>query len=153
MPREDSAASVDLRQEFDAVGIEDILAQLDRELIQSLIAGGSYPDLASSDLQQAVDRLLGRGEAFSLAVASLKGRHFEIDGRAVAGVFVAFAQPPGAGERRSLGDAHQIKGQIPLRSFHACSPYRTSRVDVFCSACLKWRDANRAPGISARVPW
>jgi signal transduction histidine kinase len=39
-------------------------------------------------LQQAVERLLGRGEAFSLAVASLKGRHFEIDGRAVAGCAV-----------------------------------------------------------------
>ena len=45
------------------------------------------PSLAAN-LQQAVERLLGRGEAFSLAAASLKGRHFEIDGRAVAGCAV-----------------------------------------------------------------
>jgi len=42
----------------------------------------------AANLQQAVERLLGRGEAFSLAAASLKGRHFEIDGRAVAGCAV-----------------------------------------------------------------
>jgi signal transduction histidine kinase len=42
----------------------------------------------AANLQHAVERLLGRGEAFSLAAASLKGRHFEIDGRAVAGCAV-----------------------------------------------------------------
>ena len=42
------------------------------------------PALAAK-VQEAVERLLGRGEAFSIAAASLKGRHFEIDGRAIAG--------------------------------------------------------------------
>jgi signal transduction histidine kinase len=45
------------------------------------------PALATS-VRDAVDRLLERGEAFSIAAASLKGRHFEIDGRAVAGCAV-----------------------------------------------------------------
>jgi signal transduction histidine kinase len=52
-------------------------------------------------LQQAVERLLSRGEAFSLAAASLKGRHFEIDGRAVAGCAVVRIRDV-SGERLQL---------------------------------------------------
>jgi len=40
--------------------------QLDRELIQSLIASGSYPELASSDLQQAIDLVRFRPITLSL---------------------------------------------------------------------------------------
>ncbi len=40
--------------------------QLDRELIQNLIASGSYPELASSDLQQAVDLVRFRPIVLSL---------------------------------------------------------------------------------------
>jgi len=36
-------------------------------------------------LDQAVERLRQRGEGFSLTVASLAGRHFDIEGRAIAG--------------------------------------------------------------------
>ncbi|HEY1943314.1 MAG TPA: ATP-binding protein [Roseiarcus sp.] len=42
----------------------------------------------AANVGHAVERLLDRGEAFSIAAASLKGRHFEIDGRAVAGCAV-----------------------------------------------------------------
>jgi signal transduction histidine kinase len=42
------------------------------------------PDLAQK-MDQAVERLRERGEGFSVAVASTRGRHFEIEGRAVAG--------------------------------------------------------------------
>jgi signal transduction histidine kinase len=54
-----------------------------------VLAFGSWlePDLAAT-MDHAIERLLERGEAFSLAAASLKGRHFEIDGRAVAGCAV-----------------------------------------------------------------
>lgn len=40
--------------------------QLDRDLIQGLIASGSYPELASSDLQQAVDLVRFRPITLSL---------------------------------------------------------------------------------------
>jgi len=65
------------------------------------------PNLAAA-LQQAVGRLLNRGEAFSLAVASLHGRHFEIDGRAVAGCAVVRIRDV-SGERLQLArlrDSH-----------------------------------------------
>jgi signal transduction histidine kinase len=42
------------------------------------------PDLAQK-MEQAVERLRERGEAFSVAVAGSRGRHFEVEGRAVAG--------------------------------------------------------------------
>jgi signal transduction histidine kinase len=42
------------------------------------------PELAQK-LDQAVERLRQRGEAFSMTVASLAGRHFDVDGRAIAG--------------------------------------------------------------------
>jgi signal transduction histidine kinase len=42
------------------------------------------PDLALK-MDHAVERLRERGEAFSVAVASSRGRHFEVEGRAVAG--------------------------------------------------------------------
>jgi signal transduction histidine kinase len=45
------------------------------------------PGLAAT-MDKAIERLLARGEAFSLAAASLKGRYFEINGRAVAGCAV-----------------------------------------------------------------
>ena len=51
-----------------------------------ILAFGSWlePALAAK-AEEAVAKLLGRGEAFSITVASLKGRHFEIVGRAIAG--------------------------------------------------------------------
>jgi signal transduction histidine kinase len=42
------------------------------------------PDLAAR-VGEATERLLKRGEAFSTAVVSLRGRHLEIDGRPVSG--------------------------------------------------------------------
>ena len=42
------------------------------------------PALAAK-AEEAVGKLLSRGEAFSLTAAGLKGRHFEIFGRAIAG--------------------------------------------------------------------
>ncbi len=42
----------------------------------------------AANVEQAVVRLLERGEAFSTGAASPKGRHFEIDGRAIAGCAV-----------------------------------------------------------------
>jgi len=58
------------------------------------------PGLATT-MQQAVERLLGRGEAFSLAAAGLRGRHFEIDGRAIAGCAVVRIRDV-SGERLQL---------------------------------------------------
>ena len=60
-------------------------------------------------MDQAVERLLERGEAFSVAAASLKGRHFEIDGRAVAGCAVMRI-------RDVSGDRLQL---VRLRESHA----------------------------------
>jgi signal transduction histidine kinase len=61
----------------------------DAPLPRRILAFGSWlePDLAAT-MEHAIERLLERGEAFSLDAASLKGRHFEIDGRAVAGCAV-----------------------------------------------------------------
>ena len=42
------------------------------------------PDMAAK-ADEALQRLLQRGESFSLAAAGLKGRHFEVFGRAIAG--------------------------------------------------------------------
>ncbi len=74
-----------------------------------VLAFGSWlePGLAAT-LQQAVERLLERGEAFSLAAAGLRGRHFEIDGRAVAGCAVVRIRDV-SGERLQLArlrDSH-----------------------------------------------
>jgi signal transduction histidine kinase len=58
----------------------------DTPLPRRVLGFGSWlaPDLAQK-MDQAVERLRERGEGFSVAVASSRGRHFEIDGRAVAG--------------------------------------------------------------------
>ena len=67
----------------------DFALVADAPLPRRVLAFSSWlePSLASA-VQRAVERLLDRGEAFSIAAASLKGRHFEIDGRAVAGYAV-----------------------------------------------------------------
>jgi signal transduction histidine kinase len=67
----------------------DFALVADAPLARRVLSFGSWlePTLAAS-VQQAVERLLDRGEAFSIAGAGLKGRHFEIDGRAVAGCAV-----------------------------------------------------------------
>ena len=58
----------------------------DTPLPRRVLGFGSWlaPDLAQK-MDHAVERLRERGEGFSVAVASTRGRHFEIDGRAVAG--------------------------------------------------------------------
>jgi signal transduction histidine kinase len=58
----------------------------DAPLPRRVLGFGSWlaPELAQK-LDQAVERLRQRGEAFSITVASLAGRHFEVDGRAIAG--------------------------------------------------------------------
>jgi signal transduction histidine kinase len=58
----------------------------DAPLPRRVLGFGSWlaPDLAQK-LDQAVERLRRRGEAFSMTVASLAGRHFDIEGRAIAG--------------------------------------------------------------------
>jgi len=67
----------------------DFALVADAPLPRRVLAFSSWlePALAQT-VQGAVERLLGRGEAFSIAAASPKGRHFEIDGRAVAGCAV-----------------------------------------------------------------
>ena len=47
-------------------------------------AGWLEPDMADK-AEEALQRLLQRGESFSLTAAGLKGRHFEVFGRAIAG--------------------------------------------------------------------
>ena len=56
----------------------------DAPLPRRVLGFGSWlaPDLAQK-MDQAVERLRERGEGFSVAVASSRGRHFEIEGRAV----------------------------------------------------------------------
>ncbi|HLW90330.1 MAG TPA: PAS-domain containing protein, partial [Roseiarcus sp.] len=58
----------------------------DAPLPRRVLGFGSWlaPELAQK-LDQAVERLRQRGEAFSMTVASLAGRHFDVDGRAIAG--------------------------------------------------------------------
>ncbi len=58
----------------------------DAPLPRRVLGFGSWlaPDLAQK-MDHAVERLRERGEGFSVAVASSRGRHFEIEGRAVAG--------------------------------------------------------------------
>ena len=58
----------------------------DTPLPRRVLGFGSWlaPDIAQK-MDHAVERLRDRGEAFSVAAASSRGRHFEIDGRAVAG--------------------------------------------------------------------
>ncbi len=58
----------------------------DTPLPRRVLGFGSWlaPDLAQK-MDHAVERLRDRGEGFSFALASSRGRHFEIDGRAVAG--------------------------------------------------------------------
>ena len=51
-----------------------------------ILAYGSWLEASVAvRIEEAVAKLLARGEAFSLTVAGLKGRHFEIAGRAIGG--------------------------------------------------------------------
>lgn len=50
-----------------------------------LAFGAWLPAAVAQKLDDCVDRLRARGESFRLAVESLSGRHFEIDGRAIGG--------------------------------------------------------------------
>jgi len=58
----------------------------DAPVARRILGFGSWlpPDMAQR-LDAAVERLRSRGEGFRLAAASLGGRHFEIEGRAVSG--------------------------------------------------------------------
>ncbi len=62
----------------------------DAPLPRRVLGFGSWlaPELAQK-LDQAVERLRQRGESFSITVASLSGRHFDVEGRAIAGRAVA----------------------------------------------------------------
>ena len=42
-----------------------------------------------------------------------------VDGRAVGAVLVASAHPAGGGERRRLGDPHQLEGEVAVGSLPA----------------------------------
>jgi signal transduction histidine kinase len=82
----------------------------DTPLPRRVLGFGSWlaPDLAQK-MDHAVERLRARGEGFSFALASLRGRHFEIDGRAVAGHAVMRV-------RDVSGDRLQL---VRLRESHA----------------------------------
>jgi signal transduction histidine kinase len=68
----------------------DFALVADAPLPRRILAFASWLDPATaSHLEGLIDRLLKRGEAFSIAAATLKGRHIEIDGRAVSGSAVA----------------------------------------------------------------
>jgi len=58
----------------------------DAPLPRRVLGFGSWlaPEQAQK-LERAVERLRQRGEAFSITVASLAGRHFDVEGRAVGG--------------------------------------------------------------------
>jgi signal transduction histidine kinase len=58
----------------------------DAPLPRRVLGFGSWlaPELAQK-LDQAVERLRRRGEAFTITLASLSGRHFDVEGRAIAG--------------------------------------------------------------------
>jgi signal transduction histidine kinase len=58
----------------------------DAPLPRRVLGFGSWlaPELARK-LDEAVERLRQRGEAFTITVASLTGRHFDVEGRAIAG--------------------------------------------------------------------
>jgi signal transduction histidine kinase len=54
--------------------------------VRRVLAFGAWlPADVAQKLDHCVDKLRARGEGFRLAVESLSGRHFEIDGRAVSG--------------------------------------------------------------------
>ena len=98
---------------------KDVAGEPDIEGDISLVADGPFPRRVlgfaswletqlAQQLTQAVERLLERGEAFQMAAASLRERHFEIDGRAVAGRAVMRIREV-SGDRlllASLRDAH-----------------------------------------------
>jgi signal transduction histidine kinase len=55
-------------------------------IVRRVMAFGAWlPADVAQKLDHCVDKLRARGESFRLAVESLSGRHFEIDGRAVSG--------------------------------------------------------------------
>ncbi len=55
-------------------------------IVRRILAFGAWlPADVAQKLDHCVDRLRARGESFRLAVESLSGRRFEIDGRAVSG--------------------------------------------------------------------
>jgi signal transduction histidine kinase len=66
--------------------------------------------LLAAKADEAVAKLLERGEAFSLSVPGLKGRHFEIVGRAIAGNAVMRIRDI-SGERLQLARLHESHAQ------------------------------------------
>ena len=76
-----------------------------------ILAFGGWlePELAAK-AEEAVAKLLSRGEAFSITVASLKGRHFEIIGRAIAGKAVLRIREI-SGDRLQLVRLQEAHGQ------------------------------------------
>ena len=64
----------------------DLSLVLDAPAARRLLGFGSWlaPEPAQT-LEHCVDRLRARGEGFRLAIASLNGRHLEVEGRAVGG--------------------------------------------------------------------
>ena len=83
----------------------------DAPLPRRVLAFASWlePNLAAK-ADEAVAKLLGRGEAFSLSVPGLKGRHFEIVGRAIAGNAVMRIRDI-SGDRLQLARLHDSHAQ------------------------------------------
>ena len=67
------------------------------------------PEMAAK-AEEAVQRLLQRGESFSLTAAGLKGRHFEVFGRAIAGNAVMRVRDV-SGDRLQLVRLHEAHGR------------------------------------------
>ena len=111
------------------------------------------PTLAGA-VAGAVDRLLERGEAFSIAAASLKGRHFEIDGRAVAGCAVMRIRDV-SGDRLQLArlrDSHAEANAAlaSLRALLDAIPHPAWTRDA--SGRVAWTNLAYARAVEAKDP-
>ena len=111
------------------------------------------PTLAAA-VQGAVDRLLDRGEAFSIATASLTGRHFEIEGRAVAGCAVMRIRDV-SGDRLQLArlrDSHaEANGALAsLRALLDAIPHPTWTRGQ--DGRIAWSSAAYVRAVEARDP-
>jgi signal transduction histidine kinase len=84
----------------------------DAPVPRRVLGFGSWlaPELAQK-LDLAVERLRSRGEGFAMAMESLAGRHFEIDGRAIAGRAVMRIRDV-SGDRLQLGRLRESHARL-----------------------------------------
>ena len=117
------------------------------------LAFGTWLEPAKAHaLEDAVDALRARGEAFSLSLATLSGRHVEVDGRAIGGRAVMRIKDLSGAKREyaELAGQHQklLRDVDTVRSLIEALPSPIWVRDA--TGRLTWVNAAYAKGVEAR---